>query len=81
MNVMTLLPSHEAMFRWDAPRIEQSPMTSVKVLWVGSESGAWATLALWKAGFVANRHKHLAGRPRLRGFRQDAEWRRHSVRG
>ena len=61
MNVTTLLPTHEAMFRWDAPWIEQSPMTSVKVLWVGPETGAWATLALWKAGFVANRHKHLAG--------------------
>jgi uncharacterized RmlC-like cupin family protein len=60
MDMTTLLPSHEAMFRWDTPWIEQSPMTSVKVLWVGRETGAWASLALWKAGFVANRHKHLA---------------------
>lgn len=60
MDVRTLLPSHEAMFGWNTPWIEQSPMTSVKVLWVGRETGAWASLHLWKAGFVAKRHKHLA---------------------
>ena len=60
MDMTTLFPNHEAMFRWDAPWIEQSSMTSVKVLWVGRETGAWASLHLWKAGFIAKRHKHLA---------------------
>jgi 2,4'-dihydroxyacetophenone dioxygenase len=60
MDVTTLLPSHDAMFRWDAPWIEQSPMTSAKVLWVGRETGSWALLGLWKAGYVASRHQHLA---------------------
>jgi hypothetical protein len=61
MDLTTLLPSLDAMFRWDAPWIEQSPMTKTKVLWVGRETGSWALLAFWKAGFVAGRHKHLAG--------------------
>ncbi len=60
MDLKTLLPSHEAMFRWDAPWTEQSPMTSVKVLWIGPETGSWALLGLWKAGYIASRHKHLA---------------------
>ena len=61
MDIQPFFPSHESMVRSDMPWIEQSPMTSVKVLWVGRESGAWASLHLWKAGFVAKRHKHLAG--------------------
>ena len=60
MVLKMLLPSHEAMTRWDTPWIEQSPMTFVKVLWVGRETNSWALLGLWKAGFVSGRHKHLA---------------------
>jgi 2,4'-dihydroxyacetophenone dioxygenase len=60
MDLKTLLPSHELMTRWDAPWIEQSPMTFVKMLWVGREINSWALLGLWKAGFVSGRHKHLA---------------------
>ena len=32
-----------------------------KVLWVGRESGSWASLQHWKAGFVLSPHKHLSG--------------------
>jgi hypothetical protein len=48
------------LIRGDAPWIEQSSMTAIKVLWVGRESGAWVSMHRWKAGFVARRHKHLA---------------------
>lgn len=34
---------------------------SIKILWTGSEGGAWAVLFRWKAGFVAPAHKHLSG--------------------
>ena len=36
-------------------------MSRVKVLWVGRETGTWASLHHWKKGYVAPRHKHLAG--------------------
>jgi quercetin dioxygenase-like cupin family protein len=48
------------LVRADEPWIEQSPMTAVRVLWVGSESGAWVSMHRWKAGFIARRHMHLA---------------------
>lgn len=31
----------------------------VKPLWSSSESGGWAVLFKWKAGFIAPAHKHL----------------------
>jgi quercetin dioxygenase-like cupin family protein len=51
----------DTLVKSDAPWIEQSPMASIKVLWVGRESGSWATLFHWKKGYVAKPHKHLAG--------------------
>lgn len=33
----------------------------LKILYLGSESGAWAVLFRWKKGFVAGPHKHLTG--------------------
>ena len=51
----------DTLVRSDAPWIEQSPMSKVKVLWVGRETGTWASLHHWKKGYVAPPHKHLAG--------------------
>src|SRR5690242_19556446 len=51
----------DTLVRSDSPWIEQSPLSSVKVLWVGRESGCWASLHHWKKGYVARPHKHLAG--------------------
>jgi hypothetical protein len=36
-------------------------MSAVKVLWVGRETGTWASLHHWKKGYTAPPHKHLAG--------------------
>jgi anti-sigma factor ChrR (cupin superfamily) len=33
----------------------------MKVLYTGSESGAWAVLFKWLEGYVAGPHKHLSG--------------------
>jgi hypothetical protein len=38
----------DTLIRSDAPWIEQSPQSSIKVLWVGRETGSWATLHFWK---------------------------------
>src|SRR3954447_26192549 len=51
----------DTLVRSEAPWVEQSPMSKVKVLWVGRETGTWASLHHWKKGYVAPRHKHLAG--------------------
>ena len=51
----------DTLIRADAPWIEQSPTSSMKVLWVGRESGTWAVLIHWKKGHVARPHKHLGG--------------------
>jgi quercetin dioxygenase-like cupin family protein len=51
----------DTLIRSDAPWIEQSPQSSIKVLWVGRETGSWATLHFWKKGYAARPHKHLAG--------------------
>src|SRR5690349_10599946 len=51
----------DTLVRSDAPWIERTPVPSVKVLWVGRESGCWAILHHWKKGYVARPHKHLAG--------------------
>ena len=32
----------------------------MKILWTGSESGAWAVRLKWAKGYVAPAHKHLA---------------------
>ena len=51
----------DTLVRSDAPWIQQSPMSAVKVLWVGRETGTWASLHHWKKGYTAPPHKHLAG--------------------
>ena len=51
----------DTLVRSDAPWVQQSPLSSVKVLWVGRETGTWASLHHWKKGYVAPPHKHLAG--------------------
>ena len=60
MQAPPTLGDLHTLIRADAPWVEQSPMTAIKVLWVGRESGAWVSMHRWKAGFVARRHKHLA---------------------
>ena len=35
-------------------------MAWIKVLWTGEESGRWAALFRWNAGYVAPPHKHLS---------------------
>src|SRR6516225_649410 len=51
----------DTLVRSEAPWIQQSPMSAVKVLWVGRETGTWVSLHHWKKGYVAPPHKHLAG--------------------
>ena len=38
----------------------RSGQAYIKVLWTGAESGRWAALFKWKAGYVAPPHKHLS---------------------
>lgn len=41
--------------------LETEPgMAWIKVLWTGSETGAWAAIFKWKKGYVAGGHKHLS---------------------
>jgi quercetin dioxygenase-like cupin family protein len=51
----------DMLVRAEAPWIEQTPSSRVKVLWIGRESGGWVSLHHWKRGYVAPPHKHLAG--------------------
>jgi quercetin dioxygenase-like cupin family protein len=51
----------DTLVRSEAPWIEQTPRSRVKVLWVGRETGTWASLHHWKQGYAAPPHKHLAG--------------------
>ena len=50
----------DTLFRHDEPWIEHSPMSAMKILWTGSETGSWAALFRWKKGFIAGPHKHLS---------------------
>ena len=43
----------DTLVRSEAPWIQQSPMSAVKVLWVGRETGTWASLHHWKKGYTA----------------------------
>ncbi|HMN47168.1 MAG TPA: cupin domain-containing protein [Povalibacter sp.] len=45
----------------DGQWIEYEPGASLKILYLGNESGQWAVLFRWKKGFVAGQHKHLSG--------------------
>src|SRR5882672_2420442 len=51
----------DTLVRSDAPWVQQTPLSSVKVLWAGRETGTWASLHHWKKGYAAPPHKHLAG--------------------
>src|SRR5258708_34097033 len=51
----------DTLVRSEAPWIETSPTSKMKVLWVGQETGTFALLIHWKKGHVASPHKHLAG--------------------
>src|SRR5262249_21658633 len=51
----------DTLIRAAAPWIERSPKDKLKVLWIGRETGTWASLHHWKKGFAAPPHKHLAG--------------------
>ena len=50
----------DTLIRSDAPWIEQTPLSKVKVLWIGRETGTWASLHHWKKGYAAPPHKHLS---------------------
>ncbi len=50
----------DTITRATEPWIEQGPMSAMKILWTGSETGTWAALFRWKKGFVASPHKHLS---------------------
>jgi anti-sigma factor ChrR (cupin superfamily) len=50
----------DTITRADEPWIEQGPLSAMKVLWTGAETGGWAVLLRWKKGFVARPHKHLS---------------------
>ncbi len=51
----------DTLVRADAPWVEMSPTSRMKVLWVGPESGSFNLLVQWKKGHVARAHKHLGG--------------------
>jgi len=51
----------DTLVQSDAPWIERSPKDKLKVLWIGRETGTWASLHHWKKGYAAPPHKHLAG--------------------
>lgn len=44
----------------EEPWIPLGDGSFLKVLWTGSESGAWAALFKWPAGYAAAPHKHLS---------------------
>ena len=56
-------PAPETPARLHAPcaGATESADLGVKVLWVGRETGTWASLHHWKKGYTAPPHKHLAG--------------------
>src|SRR5947207_15103212 len=51
----------DTLVRSESPWIERSPKDKLKVLWIGRETGTWASLHHWKKGYAAPPHKHLAG--------------------
>jgi hypothetical protein len=51
----------DTLVRSESPWIERSPKDKVKVLWIGRETGTWASLHHWRKGYAAPPHKHLAG--------------------
>jgi anti-sigma factor ChrR (cupin superfamily) len=57
-------PFHQALCdtvtRASEPWIEQGPLSAMKLLWTGAETGGWAVLLRWKKGYVAPPHKHLS---------------------
>ena len=51
----------DTLIRSESPWIETSTMSKIRVLWIGRESGHWASVIHWKKGYAAPSHKHLAG--------------------
>src|SRR5712675_889778 len=51
----------DTLVRSESPWIERSPKDKLKILWIGRETGTWASLHHWKKGYAAPPHKHLAG--------------------
>jgi anti-sigma factor ChrR (cupin superfamily) len=51
----------DTLVRADQPWVARGPLASVKVLWIGRETGTWAVLYHLKKGCVVPPHKHLAG--------------------
>jgi hypothetical protein len=51
----------DTLTRVDSAWIETGPMSKVRILWVGRESGHWASVISWKKGYAAPPHKHLQG--------------------
>ena len=42
----------DTLVQSDAPWIERSPKDKLKVLWIGRETGTWASLHHWKKGLT-----------------------------
>ena len=42
------------------PNADDPERAAMKILWTGSETGAWAVLLRWKKGYSAPPHKHLS---------------------
>jgi 2,4'-dihydroxyacetophenone dioxygenase len=51
----------DTLTRGDSSWIETTTHSKVRILWIGRESGSWASVIRWKAGYAAPPHKHLAG--------------------
>lgn len=45
----------------DGQWLQYEENASLKILYLGSETGSWAVLFRWRKGFVAGEHKHLSG--------------------
>ena len=51
----------DTLVRSDSPWIETTSHSKVRILWIGRESGSWASVIRRKKGYAAPPHKHLAG--------------------
>ena len=67
----------DTLVRSDAPWVRAVPLSSVKVLWVGRETGTWASLHQWKKGYVAPRIS-ISPAPTPSSFREASGERRRS---
>jgi hypothetical protein len=51
----------DTLTRADSPWIETTSHSKVRILWIGRESGSWASVIRRQKGYAAPPHKHLAG--------------------